>query len=82
MKCFPLCQYQWHMKLHRLFSFSPPIQYLNIKLVDISVPDTDKYPHLVSCFIIVFLAMGVHWRWEVGGETDVWWTQVFANSLV
>ena len=27
-------------------SFFP--QYLNIKLTDISVPDPDKYPHLVS----------------------------------
>jgi U6 snRNA-associated Sm-like protein LSm2 len=29
-------------------------QYLNIKLVDISITDTDKYPHMLSvknCFI-------------------------------
>lgn len=26
----------------------PHWQYLNIKLIDISVPDPDKYPHLVS----------------------------------
>ena len=34
--------------------FAQSIQYLNIKLTDISVTDPDKYPHMLSvknCFI-------------------------------
>lgn len=27
-------------------------QYLNIKLTDISVTDTDKYPHMVSIILL------------------------------
>ena len=26
------------------------LQYLNIKLNDITIPDPDKYPHMVSMF--------------------------------
>ncbi|EDV27457.1 U6 snRNA-associated Sm-like protein LSm2 [Trichoplax sp. H2] len=38
-------------------------QYLNIKLVDISVPDTEKYPHMISvknCFIRGSVVRYVH----------------------
>lgn len=31
--------------------FSLPLQYLNVKLNDISVPDPDKYPHMVCTHI-------------------------------
>lgn len=31
-------------------------QYLNIKLTDINVTDTEKYPHMVNSFILCIVA--------------------------
>uniref|UniRef100_A0A6P7GWU2 U6 snRNA-associated Sm-like protein LSm2 n=1 Tax=Diabrotica virgifera virgifera TaxID=50390 RepID=A0A6P7GWU2_DIAVI len=36
-------------------------QYLNIKLTDISVTDTDKYPHMVSS-LLKFVFLTLNWR--------------------
>lgn len=40
--------------------FSLPLQYLNVKLNDISVPDPDKYPHMVCTHIAECISLSTH----------------------
>lgn len=57
--CFNLRNLKRLKKIWLKIVLATPLQYLNIKLTDISVTDPEKYPHMVST-IYLFLLFFFH----------------------